>query len=49
VVQSDQAASFASTDSAMDLFSLALRYAVKYDLLIQCATDEAKADTTPPM
>ena len=43
VVHSEQAASFASTDNAMDLFSLALKYAVKYELLIQCATEEAKA------
>src|SRR6266498_715476 len=42
VVHSDQAASYASTDNAMDLFSLALKYAVKYELLVQCATDEAK-------
>lgn len=43
VVQSDQAASFASTANAMDLFSLALKYAVKYELIIQCASEEAKA------
>ncbi len=43
IVKNEQSASVASTDNAMDLFSLALRYAVKYDLLIQCATEEAKA------
>ncbi len=42
VVKSDQTPSVASTNNAMELFSLALQFAVKYDLLIQCATDEAK-------
>ena len=42
IVKNDQATSSASTNSPMELFSLAVQFAVKYDLLIQCATDEAK-------
>jgi hypothetical protein len=42
VVKSDQTPSVASTSNPMELFSLAVQFAVKYDLLIQCATEEAK-------
>lgn len=42
LVKSDEPADKASIADAMQLLNMGLRFAVNYELLVQCATDEAR-------